>query len=101
MAGGPFPPTGPPVSSRYPTDGPDPSPAPGSPPAGGGPSLRSPEPSRERLRVVHLGKYYPPSPGGIEGHTRTLAQAQAELGADVRVVVVNHAAAGGRDATFD
>ncbi len=53
------------------------------------------------LRVVHLGKYYPPSPGGIEGHTRTLAQAQADLGADVRVVVVNHAAAGGRDATFD
>jgi rhamnosyl/mannosyltransferase len=53
------------------------------------------------VRVVHLGKYYPPSPGGIEGHTRTLARTQAELGADVRVVVVNHAAADGRDATFD
>jgi glycosyltransferase involved in cell wall biosynthesis len=53
------------------------------------------------LRVVHLGKYYPPSPGGIEGHTRTLALAQAALGADVRVLVVNHAAADGRDATFD
>ena len=54
-----------------------------------------------RLRIVHLGKYYPPSPGGIESHTQTLARAQAALGADVRVVVVNHAAADGRDATFD
>lgn len=53
------------------------------------------------LRVVHLGKYYPPSPGGIEGHTRTLALAQAALGADVRVVVVNHSGRDGRDATFD
>src|SRR5207237_310211 len=53
------------------------------------------------LKVVHLGKYYPPSPGGIESHTRTLAQAQAALGADVRVVVIQHAAPDGRDATFD
>ena len=53
------------------------------------------------LRAVHLGKYYPPSPGGIEGHTQTLARGQAALGADVRVLVVNHAAADGRDATFD
>lgn len=52
------------------------------------------------LRVAHLGKYYPPSPGGIEEHTRTLARGQADLGAEVRVLVVNHAA-GGRDATFD
>lgn len=55
----------------------------------------------ERLRIVHLGKYYPPAPGGIESHTQTLARAQVALGADVRVVVVNHAAADGRDATFD
>jgi glycosyltransferase involved in cell wall biosynthesis len=55
----------------------------------------------DRLRVVHLGKYYPPSPGGIESHTQTLARAQAALGADVRVVVVNHVASDGRDATFD
>lgn len=53
------------------------------------------------LRVAHLGKYYPPSPGGIEEHTRTLARGQAALGAEVRVVVVNHADAAGRDATFE
>src|SRR3569833_1259416 len=43
-----------------------------------------------RLRICHLGKYYPPAPGGIETHVRTLARAQAELGADVRVFCVNH-----------
>src|SRR5262245_52743239 len=58
-------------------------------------------PTERPPRVVHLGKYYPPAPGGIEGHTQTLAVAQAALGADVRVVVVNHATADGRDVTFD
>ncbi len=53
------------------------------------------------MKVVHLGKYYPPASGGIETHTRTLAVAQAALGVDVRVVVVNHATADGRDVTFD
>ena len=52
------------------------------------------------IRVVHLGKYYPPASGGIEGHTQTLARAQAALGADVTVVVVNHADGTGRDVTF-
>ncbi len=42
------------------------------------------------LRVCHLGKYYPPAHGGMESHVQTLAQAQAELGADVRVYCVNH-----------
>ncbi len=48
-----------------------------------------------------MGKYYPPAAGGIETHTQTLARAQARLGAEVRVVVVNHADAAGRDVTFE
>jgi len=52
------------------------------------------------LRVCHLGKYYPPAPGGIETHVRTLARAQAELGVDVRVACVNHANLHGRDVTW-
>ncbi len=44
------------------------------------------------IRVCHLGKYYPPAPGGIETHVRILAQAQADLGADVSVLCVNHEA---------
>ncbi len=53
------------------------------------------------IRVAHLGKYYPPAAGGIETHTQTLARAQVQLGAEVRVVVVNHADHAGRDVTFD
>ncbi len=52
------------------------------------------------LRVVHLGKYYPPAMGGIETHTQTLARHQANAGCDVRVVAVNHADRLGRDVTF-
>jgi glycosyltransferase involved in cell wall biosynthesis len=40
-------------------------------------------------RIVHLSKYYPPDPGGIETHVQTLAQTQADLGAEVHVVCVN------------
>jgi glycosyltransferase involved in cell wall biosynthesis len=42
------------------------------------------------VKVCHLGKHYPPAVGGIENHVRTLARAQAERGADVRVVCINH-----------
>jgi len=52
---------------------------------------------RTPLRVCHLGKYYPPAPGGIETHAQTLARAQARLGADVQVVCVNHVDRRGRD----
>jgi rhamnosyl/mannosyltransferase len=52
------------------------------------------------LRVCHLAKFYPPAPGGIESHVRTLARAQAELGAKVGVVCVNHLDRRGRDATW-
>ncbi|MDJ0736979.1 MAG: glycosyltransferase [Nostocaceae cyanobacterium] len=40
-------------------------------------------------RIVHLSKYYPPNPGGIETHVQTLAQSQAAFGAEVHVVCVN------------
>ncbi len=52
------------------------------------------------LKVCHLGKYYPPAPGGIETHVRTLATAQAALGADVRVICVNHADQHDRNVTW-
>lgn len=42
------------------------------------------------MRICHLGKYYPPAPGGIETHVRTLAQSQAALGCEVRVICVRH-----------
>src|SRR5436305_5973901 len=58
---------------------------------------RDPEP----LRVCHLAKFYPPAPGGIESHVRTLARAQAELGAKVSVVCVNHLDRRGRDVTWE
>lgn len=52
------------------------------------------------MRICHLGKFYPPACGGIETHLRTLAQAQAKLGARVRVVCVNHANSAGDDVTW-
>jgi len=53
------------------------------------------------LRVVHLGKYYPPASGGIETHTQTLARGLAARGIEVTVVVANHATTDGRDVTFE
>jgi rhamnosyl/mannosyltransferase len=52
------------------------------------------------LRVCHLAKYYPPAPGGIETHVQTLARAQAALGAEVRVICVNHRDESGHDVSW-
>jgi glycosyltransferase involved in cell wall biosynthesis len=43
------------------------------------------------MKICHLGKYYPPAPGGIETNVRILARSQADCGdVDVRVFCVNH-----------
>jgi glycosyltransferase involved in cell wall biosynthesis len=42
-----------------------------------------------RLRVVQVGKYFPPAPGGMESHLATLCRAVADE-VDVRVIVSNH-----------
>lgn len=52
------------------------------------------------IRVCHLGKYYPPAPGGIESHVQTMARAQAAAGLSVRAIVVNHTNHEGRDLTY-
>lgn len=41
------------------------------------------------MRVVHLGKYYPPHRGGIESVTETLCRGLSERGLEVTVVVSN------------
>lgn len=51
------------------------------------------------MKILHLGKYYPPAPGGIESHVQTLARYQAQLDCDVRVLCVNHADSAGKDIT--
>jgi rhamnosyl/mannosyltransferase len=52
------------------------------------------------IRVCHLAKFYPPATGGIETHLETLARAQTDLGAVVRVVCVNHRDRDGQDVTW-
>lgn len=39
------------------------------------------------MRIVHIGKYYPPRPGGIENFVADLAREQARSGHDVTVLV--------------
>jgi rhamnosyl/mannosyltransferase len=51
------------------------------------------------MNIVHLGKYYPPAPGGIESHVQTLARGQSELGHELRVICVNHTDKQGNDVT--
>lgn len=41
------------------------------------------------MRILHIGKFYPPAPGGIETFTAILANAQADAGDEV--VVLAHA----------
>lgn len=52
------------------------------------------------MKIVHLGKYYPPAMGGIETYTQTLCQEQVREGMHVRAVVVNHLSVQGQDVTF-
>ncbi len=63
------------------------------------PSIASHPREPRPLRICHLGKFYPPASGGMEAHVRTLAQAQAALGAEVEVVCVNHLGEAGLDLT--
>jgi glycosyltransferase involved in cell wall biosynthesis len=41
------------------------------------------------MRVIHLAKYHSPHYGGMESHIETLAQKQAQLGAEVCIICVN------------
>jgi rhamnosyl/mannosyltransferase len=43
------------------------------------------------VRVTHLGKFYPPVPGGMERVLQSLAEGERAQGNDVRALVVNRA----------
>ena len=40
------------------------------------------------MRVTHLGKFYPPAPGGMERVVQSLAEGERSAGVDTRVLVV-------------
>ena len=42
------------------------------------------------MKILHIGKYYPPFHGGMETFLHELAQAQADYGMDVHVLAHNH-----------
>ena len=42
------------------------------------------------MKVLHIGKYYPPFHGGMETFLQSLAQAQSTAGQDVGILVHNH-----------
>ena len=42
------------------------------------------------MRILHIGKYYPPVPGGMERFLADLVQAQRAQGHDVEVLVHQH-----------
>jgi rhamnosyl/mannosyltransferase len=43
------------------------------------------------VRITHLGKFYPPVPGGMERVLQSLCEGERQLGADSRALVVNRA----------
>ena len=42
--------------------------------------------SAARLKILHVGKFYPPHPGGIESHLKTLCE-ELSNSAEVEVLV--------------
>ena len=44
------------------------------------------------MRVTHLGKFYPPMPGGMERVLQSLCEGERQRGIDSRALVVGTAA---------